>query len=107
MSNLDTRPEWSDWTQTVMITGRRDAVTKCRRILLWMVSSAGEIPFMRRFSNDDKISYFGRMKRIREGLGLSESSMTRCLKILRDDGILVKKSGSYLIVRKQPKRKRK
>ena len=92
---------------TVEISGRRDMVFRCRRILVFMIGTAGEIPFMKRFSKDDQISYYGRIKRIREGLGLSESSLTRALRRLQDDGILSKNAdGSYKVIRKRS-RKRK
>ena len=85
---------------TVEISGRRDVVFRCRRVLIYMIGSCGEIPFMRRFSRDNKLSFFGRTGRMRTALGLSPAGLTRALRRLQDDGHLIKRKDGYLIKRK-------
>lgn len=79
-----------DWALTVEIGGSRNVVHGCRRVLVYMLSTSGEISF--RF-DENSISFFGSIKRMREFLGIPSATMARYMNNLQECGILEKKEG--------------
>lgn len=96
---IDSRKIWMDWAVTVEIKGSRNVQLGCRRVIVYMLSTAGQIPFM---FDEPQISFFGSIKRMREFLGISSSTMARYLNNLYDSGILEKKAErSWILKRKK------